>query len=218
MHYPLITIEIFTDARYLLEVLCKTLNRCSGITFVYIKLAFRHSKLYNMMSVSKLLSSDAARCQSHFTVWLLLIHICPELKFVSLSWSCLPASASAECRESTLSSTDQKWSVTKNLNMCFLCLRSFSSTSESDLFPWWFIDPRQSSPSRRTKSRISYREHTELVDESISPEGISTKTIPAVGEVLKLDLLLTVSCRCLNKNRYDTLLGCLEKIPGYTLT
>lgn len=67
-------------------------------------------------------------------------------------------------------------------------------------------------PSRRTKSRISYREHTELVDESISPEGISTKTIPAVGEVLKLDLLLTVSCRCLNKNRYDTLLGCLEKI------
>lgn len=106
----------------------------------------------------------------------------------------------------------------KKLNMCFLCLRSFSSTSESDLFSWWFIDPCQSSPSRRTKSRISYREHTELVDESILPEGISTKTIPAVGEVLKLDLLLTVSCRCLNKNRYDTLLGCLEKIPGYMLT
>lgn len=94
------------------------------------------------------------------------------------------------------------------------------STSQSDLFLWWFIDPRQSSPpSRRTKSRISYREHTELVDESISPEGISTKTIPAVGEVLKLDLLLTVSCRCLNKNRWHTSrMSRKDRHHGYTLT
>lgn len=158
-----------------------------------------------MISVSKLSSSDAARCQSHFTVWLLLIHICPEIKFVSLSWSCLPASASPECSESTLSSKKpqyvfslfEKFQLNFRIRLIFVMI--YWSTTE---FP----------PSRRTKSRISYREHTELVDESISPEGISTKTIPAVGEVLKLDLLLTVSCRCLNKNRYDTLLGCLEKI------
>lgn len=62
-------------------------------------------------------------------------------------------------------------------------------------------------PKQRTKSRIGSREHTELVDDSVSLEDISTEEMPAVRKVLKLDLLVTVSPCCLNKNRYDILLG-----------
>lgn len=54
-------------------------------------------------------------------------------------------------------------------------------------------------PKRRTKSRISYREHTELVDDSVSLEDIWAEKMPAVREVLKLDLLLPLPPCCLNK-------------------
>lgn len=45
-------------------------------------------------------------------------------------------------------------------------------------------------PKQRPKSRLGYRELTELVDDSVSLEDISAGPMSAVREVLKQDLLL----------------------------